>query len=265
MAAKSKELVPPDEATKELESLQSEADALADEFRADLTRDEFTVPMLVLVQATSKNPPEGSNPGDFVNALTGENYGKSIEFVVAAQHKGRFYTEGKGGRAYSAQGPIVPNHWPEKYRGQNFADLPDAEEQYRERVNSKEISWESGPPIATTHNFVGVVVGHEDVPVRLSLMKAATPAANKLKALLRIPRAPWDKAVTIESERVQNRNNEPYQNVKVELGRETEAAERLAAVKVAQGVKAQNARYAGDESLEEARENAAKREGSLDL
>lgn len=265
MAAKSKELVPPDTAAQELAELQSEADLLADEFKADLTRDEFTVPMLMLVQATSKHPPEGSNPGDFVNALTGENYGKSIEFIVAAQHKGRFYTEGKGGRAYSAQGPVVPNHWPEKYRGQNFADLPDAEEQYRERVNSKEIFWESGPPIATTHNFVGVVAGHMDVPLRLSLMKASVPAATKLKALLRIPRAPWDKAITVESFRDTNKNGEPFQNVKVELGRETEASERLAAVKVAQGVKAQNARYAGDESLEEAREAATKRDGALDL
>lgn len=263
--AKSKELAPKDVAAAELEALQSEADALADEFKADLTRDEFNVPMLVLVQATSKNPPQGSNPGDFVNALTGENYGTSIEFIIAAQHKGRFYSEGKGGRAFSAQGPVVPNHWPEKYRGQNFADLPDAEEQFRERVNTHEISWESGPPIATTHNFVGLVGGHLDVPVRMSLMKASVPTATKLKALLRIPRAPWDRAVTVESFRDTNKNGEPFQNVKVELGRETDAAERLAAVKVAQGVKAQNARFTGDESLEEDRAKVAEREGALDL
>lgn len=241
------------------------AEELAAEFKADLSQDEFIVPMLVVVQGSTKNPPADARTGDFINKLTGEVFGSEIEFVPAAYYKGRFMADREAGKSYAASSDVVPENWPEELVGQNFEDLPDAEEQYRLRVNNKEIPWGKGPKIQTTYNFVGFVRG-TNVPVRLSFKSTGKAAANKMKALLRVPRAPWDNAVNLRTHGTENATGDSYQEVIVERGAETEAEERMLAVQVAQGVKAQRGRFTDDDPIEDEDREAPARSGkALDL
>lgn len=244
---------------------QEAADELAAEFKADLSQDEFIVPMLVVIQGSSKNVPAEARSGDFVNRLTGETFGTDIEFVPAAYYKGRFMSDRAAGKSYSASGDVVPENWPEELRGLRFEDLPEAEEQFKQRVNAKEIPWGKGPSIQTTYNFVGFVRG-TDVPVRLSFKSTGKAAAQKLKALLRVPRAPWDNAVDLRTHQTENKTGDAYYEVIVERGEETTADERLLAVEIAQGVKAQRGRFTDDDPIEDDAKTAPARDGkALDL
>jgi hypothetical protein len=260
------ELEPAASADVATQEAMAAAEALAAEFKSDLSQDEFVVPMLKVVQGSSKNVPGDARSGDFVNALTGEVFGDSIEFVPAAYYKGRFLSRRDEGKSWSASGDVVPENWPEELRGQRFEDLPEAEEVYKQRVNAKEIPWGKGPSIQTTYNFVGFVRG-TDVPVRLSFKSTGKSAAQKLKALLRVPAAPWDNAVNLRTHQTENKSGDAYYEVIVERGEETAAEERLTAVQIAQGVKNQRGRFTDDDPIEDDEKVAprAKSEKALDL
>lgn len=226
---------------EQLEALESQAAQIG---RNALADERIQVPLLTVVQGTTKKPPEGANLGDFVNSLTGSIYGDDIQFLVAEYHRGRFYAEkdDKGkrtGRTFAAGSEaIVPSYWPEEYAGKAFADLDDAEERYSERANAGEIEWDSGPPINTTYNYTGFVVFPEvdadPFPVRLALQRAGTPAAKTLNTLLKAQPSHWHKTIHLKTERVQSSRDEPYHVVRTEgYGEAPELPYRKAAVELA--------------------------------
>jgi hypothetical protein len=195
---------------------------------------------------------EQAEAGDFINTLTGEGVGSNIGFIVAYYQQGRFAATDDG-KAFVAFGPTIPDQWEPlvgaEYVGTPFAEYPEAEERFKAAVNAKEREWGRGPTVSTTHNFTGYAIppaveGDEDtenlVPVRLSLKRTDVPAAKKMISLKRMLRlkAFWDVVFDLSTERKSHSRGTSY-NVAVKAGRPTTDEEKLAAVSLAQEVRAQ--------------------------
>lgn len=195
--------------TEQIEQIEQQA---AQEKREQLQDERVGVPILSIVQGTTKNPPEGSKPGDLVNALTGDNFGTDIDFLVVTYHRGRFYaeTDEKGkrtGRSFAAgSDTVVPRFWPDKFAGKVFAELPEAEERYAEMANDGAIEWGSGPPIQTTYNFTGYILrpeleNAEPFPVRFPLKATSAKAAKAIYRALAPLRNYWQRSVHVSTDR----------------------------------------------------------------
>jgi hypothetical protein len=203
---------------------------------ADLGDDAPTLPLLSVTQQLSKAVTERGIPsGHFLNTLTDKDYGDAVELVVVYATKGRFYSNRDTGDVFVAFGEVAPDNWPDEYAGRRFDELPDAEETYKERANSGEIPWGSGPPIRTTKNFVGFIPDDPEIPVRLSLMRTSAPAAQKIEALIKWSfKAPWHNVIELRTKQESDKQDRPYFVVRASQGRETDAAERGTAVNLHQ-------------------------------
>lgn len=248
-----------------------EEQALAKRIQAKADDKDTVIPLLKIAQGQSASVQSGNaEPGEFVNALTGENFGTEITFIVADQFKGRFWSdENDNGRG--AQGDIIP--WPEHPDyGTRFDESEDAEEQFRAAVQAGDKEWGTGPGISTTFNFIGFVVDSEEgegsaVPVRLSLMRTNVPAARKLQTFVtRLSRTPWESVYTLKTIR-REKGRYVYHVVEVEQARAAEPAEQQAAVKLALVLEQDPVEYAEDPETAEPEKPAAPadREGALDV
>ena len=263
----SQELTPAEQA--ELDVAKGAVQGLDDE--------QLTIPVLKIAQQLTAEVTEGdADSGNYVNALTGEDLGQEIEFVVAAVYKGRFYKRGKKdedlpgeiGKVYVASEATAPSNWPEEWAGKPFADIPEAEEQYRVRVQNDEIEWGGGPPIRTTYNFIGFVPEDPGLPLRLTLMRSSAPAARKAITLIKASGVPWKHVFELDTERRENAERQPYYVASVKRGRQSTAEERAEALRLSQTVQSSNYKSAGDESLddeEDRRKAAAKDSGGIDV
>lgn len=238
----SEELATQEQAAAEL--AEAEKSVLAD-VQGDLQGVRLTVPLLKVVQGTTRDAPEDAQLGEFFNSLTGETFGKSVELIVSRFNYGRLYSPSKERIAAGEEdktfvagpGDVAPDNWPEQYRGRRWVDIEDAEETYRELANpgpngeAPRIEWGDGPPISTTYNFTGYIRGSE-VPIRLSLKRADTKTAQKMVTLMRAQRAPWDKTLVVSSSKV-TKGDRTWQALSASFGEPTTVEEKSAAVQLA--------------------------------
>lgn len=245
----------------------TELEALLEQQESEFGSDLITIPILKVGQDLTAEVKRGdAERGDFINALTGESYGNSIEFIVSYYQQGRFAAT-KDGKAYVAFGNEIPDAWEplvgKEWVGQPFSEYPEAEEKFKAAVNAKEREWGSGPTVSTTHNFSGYAlvqsVDPEDeptlIPVRLSLKRTDVPAAKKfisLKRMLRL-RAFWDTTFELTTVPKASGRHESY-IVQVKAGRPTTDEEKQVAVQLAQDVAAQRVQAGGDDSPGAAKE-----------
>lgn len=260
----STELEKPVEASEELVEISAEEAALIAANQSEVDASEFVVPILKLAQPLTDEVTAGTaKAGEFVLGLTGESFDAPIEVIISGKGKGRFRPGGKGQRTLVAYDtPTVP--WKDDpHYGQPFAEHPDAEEQYKARVDAGEIEWGSGPPIQTTYNYTGYVVGNE-VPVRLSLRRTSAPAARKWNTLLdAVLRGRfWDKTFIVGSEQQKN-DNGAYYVVTSKLGRPTTPEEKKQAIQLATALRNQSVKTVGDEEDRPTKEPDAA--GGLDV
>lgn len=248
-------------------SAEDEA-ALAAQIQGEVDQSDIVIPQLKLAQGTTEEVKKGTaEAGDFINALTGESFGTELEFLVADQFKGRFWSKDDG-EGRGAQGDVVP--WADHpCAGQHFADCDDAEEQYAAAVNRGDKDWGKGPGISTTFNFVGFVVSEgnsSSVPVRLSLMRTNVPAARKLQTFIsRLSKAPWSKVYKMSS-KSNTRGRNTYHTVDVEVARDASVTEQRVAVALAQQIRSAPAAVEYRESPEGGKPApAAEREGALEV
>lgn len=215
----------------------AEEQALAAQATAGLEDEGLTLPMLKLTQQMSAEVANDQvDSGHYVNSLTGADYGDSANLVIAfGPVKGRFLSIRRTGDVYVAVGDVVPSNWPDKYAGQRFDELPDAEETFRERVNNGDVEeWGSGPPIQTTRNYIGYLIEDPDLPVRLSLKSTGSQAAQKINSLLRWTlKAPWHNAITLGAARKTDAQDNVYYVPTASLGEETDADQRQRAIQLA--------------------------------
>lgn len=173
----------------------AEVDALIQSQDEEFSDSVFQTPILKVCQSLTKEVKAGdAEPGDFYNTLTAEDYGKSVQFIVSHPQRGRAHSM-KDGRYLTAIGQdLIPESWKdlvgEEFVGTRFDEYPDAEEQYKARVNAGEIEWGSGPKISTTYNYTGLVIPPalddeepEPMPVRIGFLRTTKPAHDKLQTL----------------------------------------------------------------------------------
>lgn len=178
---------------------QGELEALRKAQQEDMVDDtSFTTPILKVCQSLTDEVKSGdAEEGEFFNTLTGESYGNIVEFVVAYYQPGRAMSVKGGGYFTSVAEDLIPERWapavgPE-FVGTRFDEHPDAEEQFKKRVNAGEHKWESGPKISTTYNYTGLVIPSsefleededpEPLPVRLTFKRIDKDAHRKIKTL----------------------------------------------------------------------------------
>lgn len=267
----SEELATQEDVSAELAELTAEADRIAAEVKASIDTTQLRVPQLKVAQGNSQETKDGlAEAGDFVNSLTGENFGPRVELVIADTHEGRFWSDDNDmGHSSTSERVDWPDH---PCYGELFVECDDAEERYKQAVNEGEKDWGKGPGISTTHNFVGYIVSAEeapegsDLPVRLSLMRSNVPAAGKLKQFIKISKAPWDNVYTLETE-LRSKGRNTWHAVKVTRGRHTDDREKLAAVKLARAARgADEVTYEGEVDAEGSAKPASdERKGGLEV
>lgn len=219
------------------EVVPKDEEALALGAVANINEADLELPVIKITQQLSRAVTDKEvESGRFYNAVTGEDYGDEIDFVVCGYERGRFYVADRGTpneKNYVARGEVAPDTWPEEYAGKRFEDIPDAEEQWKARSNSGEIEWGHGPPIVTTHNYVGFVASEPGVPARLGLSRTSAPAARKINTLLKFGgRAPWASSIKLKLT-LRGQGNKPYYAAQAFQGEQSspeivEAAKALA-------------------------------------
>lgn len=215
--------------------LSQEEQALAEATKADVDAARMILPSVKLTQGLTKEVTEDLvKQGHWFNSLTGFDYGDSIELVVAALFQGRFHRNADGD-SWAARGAKVPEHWPKEYAGKFFSELDDSEENFRALVNAGEREWGGGPPISTTYNFVGLIVGdpNSPLPVRVSLMRGNAKTAQKIETLIKVARAPWDRTFVLSAKRDVSKRGEPFFSADVSHGGATPPEVRQAVVHLA--------------------------------
>lgn len=218
--------------------------------------DSVQTPILKICQPLTKQVvAEEAEPGQFLNTLTGETFdgAAGIDFIVAYYQKGRFYSDKKSGRGLPAFGDTIPESWGdligEQFVGTRFDEHPDAEETFKARVNNKEIEWGSGPAIATTHNYTGLLVTDEGLqPVRLGLMRTQMDGVRKINTLKRglMRNQPFFNKVFHFTTEKKVFAKGPTWLLKPTLVRDTDADERLQALELATATRAGRVREAGE-------------------
>jgi hypothetical protein len=210
---------------------------LAAQGLAQIDDADLVLPVIKLTQQLSRPVTDGKvSSGHFFNATAGKDYGEELEFIIVAYAKGRFYVHNRDKddeRTFVASGPVAPDTWPEEYAGQTFADIPDAEEQWKVRSNSGEIQWGKGPPIVTTHNFVGFPVDEPGSAARIGLSRTSAPTARKILTAMRMSQRPQWASTFVLSTKNREKGGKPFYIVQAEQGRQTtpeevEAAKLLA-------------------------------------
>lgn len=246
-----------------------------------MDNDLFQTPLLKIGQPLTKEvQDESAEAGEFINTATGEGIGTVVEFIVAFYQKGRFAADRDTNRSYAANGTdTIPAHWAdlvgEEFVGTPFSEYPDAEEQYKRRVNAKEIEWGKGPQVSTTHVFTGLALVEDPEtqevelqPVRLSLQRTAVPAVKKWMTLIKskLRNKPWWGKTFVLSTYKQPFDRGAAFLPKIGVGRDTTPEEREAAQALAQAViagrVADNAE--GDSAADKPAEPKA-REGALEV
>lgn len=225
----------------------------AQEFGDD---DLLSTPILKVGQALTREVTEGdAASGEFINTLTGEGLGNTVEFIPSYYNKGRFASPKDQDRAYVAFSADIPDNWAdyvgEGYVGKPFAEHPESEEAFKAAVNKKERDWGSGPGISTTHNFTGYVLAEvlgedgqpttEAQPVRLSLKRTDVPAAKKILTLQRLAlngKNPWDVVLRLSTKSKDFGKNSAYviNPADLKIVRKTTAEEKELGAQLAQAV-----------------------------
>lgn len=236
--AKGKELEAKDTST-ELEVSDAERQ-LIEANQQEVDASEFVVPILKLAQPLTDEVTSGdARPGQFILGLTSEAFDVPFEFVVAGKGKGRFKPGRDGSRTLVAYDTNTVPWKDDPHFGQPFSEHPDAEEQFKARVDAGEIEWGHGPPIQTTFNYTGYIIGSE-VPVRLSLRRTSAPAARKWNTLLDavLRGRYWDQVFEVSSEQKKNDQGAFYV-VTVKQSRKTTAEEKAQAIELATALRSQ--------------------------
>lgn len=230
--------------------LSADEQALIEAQAAEFGSDSIQVPILKVGQPLTREVTAGdADAGEFINSLTGEGLGDKIEFIVSYYQRGRAASDPNTRRYFVAFGDLIPEAWADlvgqEFVGTRFDEHPDAEEQFKRRVNAKEIKWGKGPLVSTTHNYTGLALvsppeGSDEEaevqPVRLSLKRTDVPAAKKINSLYRMSfgrnRPFYDKTFVLTTKSKDFTQGTSYL-VQPAVGRDTTADERALASQLA--------------------------------
>lgn len=249
----STDVVDPVDLGTDVATQQDEVAALIKAQQAEEYGDDdlLQTPILKIGQALTREVQDGeAEAGEFIETLTNESLGTSVEFIPCYYNRGRFASDDD--RAYVAFTSTIPDSWEDlkgvgaEHIGQPFGEHPEAEEVFKTRVRNKEIPWGHGPKISTTHNFTGLVIvegedGPELRPARLSLQRTNVPAARKINTLLNMTLGSkpfWDVVLKLSTTKKQWDKNSSFviNPSDVKIVRKTDAAEKAEGANLALAV-----------------------------
>lgn len=233
----------------------------------DALPNTLQVPILKVAQQGTKEVKSGdSEAGDFVSTLTGESMGTSVDFIVAYFQAGRSVSDRDHGYKNAIGTDTIPDtdYWKQvlgaEFVGTRWDEHPDAEEQYKLRVNNGDIKWGKGPLISTTYNYTGLVIpsqieGDDEEPEpmvsRITFLRSTKAAHDKLRNLKNgtFRNQPfWDYVFALSTAVKTFGSNDSY-IVNVKKGRQTTPEEKAMALElamaVAQGRTADNSSVVG--------------------
>lgn len=223
---------------------------LTEQQDAEFEGDSLQTPILKVCQSLTAEVKQGdADEGDFFNTLSGESLGNAIEMIIAYYRKGRTARDRTTGRYYVGPFDVIPPWWGDLhiddrttvedagFVGLPFSEFPEAEEQFKARVNAKEHAWGKGPLVSTSYNYIGLVLiepleGEEGdsqlQPVQLSLQRSNKGAADKIGTIKRAQlrqRPFWNNVFQMTTSERKFSGGDSYV-VNVKLGRETTPHER---------------------------------------
>lgn len=192
-----------------------ELDALAGSIKSKVKKSDIVLPGLRLIQPMSKAAEEQlAKPGEWVNSLTGENYGEEVRFIVAGHFYGVQYVnrdEDFFGSIPGGADTVIPSNWPHPDAGKRFGESDAFEDRFKERLNdpNDDLSeWGDGPDFSVTYNFVGFRAGAPGEVERLGLARTSAPAAKKLLSLAtEMDRYPWGHEYIVTTRKVEENGN----------------------------------------------------------
>lgn len=255
MAKSTEVTVPGSTAVGESQDLEALAAELAAENQEGLDEKDLQIPLLKIGQGLTTEVVDGdAKAGDFINALTREDLGNEVEFVVAGFKKGRFDhgDRSKQQRARKAYGVKNVPWTDDPYYNRPFTEHPDAEEKFSERVNAGDIQWGKGPRISTTFDFTGFVIpadpDESPIPVVLSLMRKNKRQAQKWVTILSaiLKNRYWDAVFTLSTEQ-QRGDDGTYYTINIKQSRKTTPDEKMEAVQLADRVRKLNVEVVGED------------------
>lgn len=255
-----------------------ELDALAGSIKSKVKKSDIVLPQIRLVQPMSKAAEEQTaKPGEFVNSLTGENYGEELRFIVAGHFYGVSYSnrdEDFFGAIPGGADTVIPSNWPHPDAGKRFGESDAFEDRFKERLNAGEIeAWGEGPDFSVTYNFVGYRAGEPGMPERLGLSRSSAPAAKKLLSLsTELDRYPWGHEYVVTSRKVEENGNK-YWVAEITRGDAVEGDDLEAIVELAVTLHHANEQdivFAGDDPADASDKGSGKTEvvdaeGAIDL
>jgi hypothetical protein len=235
-----------------------EIQALLDQQDAEFAGDTYQTPILKVCQSLTAEVKSGdAEPGEFLNTLTGDSLGNEVDLIIAYYRKGRTARDRETGQYFVGPFDTIPAWWSDLhidnrttvgdagFVGSPFSEFPEAEEQYKKRVNAKEHPWGKGPIVSTSYNYIGLVLvpaieGDPDdqdrlEPVQLSLQRSNKSAADKIGTIKRaqLRQKPfWENVFHLSTVERSFKGGESYV-VQVKLDRPTTNAEREQAMQLA--------------------------------
>lgn len=238
------------------QSADVEALLAAQNAEYDALPTSLQVPILKVAQPLTREVKSGdAEPGDFVSTLTGESMGTSVDFIVAYFQAGRSVSDRDHGYKNVIGSDVIPDtdYWKNvlgsEFVGTRFDEHPDAEEQYRIRVNDGDIKWGKGPIISTTYNYTGLVIpsqieGDDVEPdpmvSRITFVRTTKSAHDKLKNLkdAMFRNYPfWEYVFALSTATKTFGSNDSF-IVNVKKGRKTTSDEKAMALELALAVAA---------------------------
>lgn len=261
-------------AVGEAQDLEALAAELAAENQEELDERDLQIPLLKIGQGLTTEVVDGdAKAGNFINALTREDLGNEVEFVVASFRKGRFDhgNREKKVRARKAYGVKNVPWTDDPYYNRPFTEHPDAEEKYSERVNKGDLEWGKGPRISTTFDFTGYVIPADPdetpIPVVLSLMRKNKRQAQKWVTILSavLKNRYWDAVFTLSTEQ-QRGDDGTYYTITVKQSRKTTPAEKMEGMQLADRVRKLNVEVVGeDDDTSTKATSAPEAEGAMEV
>lgn len=266
----------------------AEIQALLDQQEQEFVGDTYQTPILKVCQSLTTEVKSGdAEEGEFLNTLTGDSLGNEVDLIIAYYRKGRTARDRVTSQYFVGPFDTIPAHWADLhiddrttigdagFVGTPFSEFPEAEEQFKKRVNAKEHAWGKGPIVSTSYNYIGLVIvpaladdpDDEDrlEPVQLTLQRSNKSAADKIGTIKRaqLRQKPfWENVFHLSTTERNFKGGDSYV-VQAKLGRPTTGTEREQAMALAMA--AQGGRTVANDSDDPDATAAPKDTGGLGL
>jgi len=167
----------------------------------DLTPEDMQIPRAKLAQGTTREVKEGTAQiGHFINSISGQDYGDSIEFIASTLLKQRF--------KFTSDGMFDCVSF-DLVTGSKHGSCGDCN--YKEFQTENGEKKERGPECGTVFAYLGIIVKGEDFidgPLVFGISGTSTPIAKRLNTIFKMAKCNrWERRISFSSVLKEDGNN----------------------------------------------------------